>query len=101
MEQQTIDIGANTFRVKKMNAIETLALRTASNIDDTKSAQKFFNEILERIEVQVADKWLPVKDKTVDAYYPAGIEDDVDAIQQLINFFMTSFLHPVFTKSAE
>lgn len=101
MEQKTIDIGTNTFRVKKMNAIEALALRTASSIENPKEAQKFFNEILERLEVQIADKWLPVKEKNVEAYYPAGIEDDVATIQKLVDFFMTDFLKPLFMKSAE
>lgn len=101
MEQKTIDIGTNTFRVKKMNAIEALALRTASSIENPKEAQKFFNEILERLEVQIADKWLPVKEKNVEAYYPAGIEDDVATIQKIVDFFMTDFLKPLFMKSAE
>lgn len=101
MEQKTIDIGTNTFRVKKMNAIEALALRTASSIESPKEAIKFFNEILERMEVQVSDKWLPVKEKSVEAYYPAGIEDDLPTIQALVDFFMTEFLQPLFTKSAE
>ena len=101
MEQKQIDIGSNTFRVKKMNAIEALALRTASSIENTKDALKFFNEILERMEVQVSDKWLPVKEKNVEAYYPAGIEDDVMTIQKLVDFFLTDFLKPLFTKSAE
>lgn len=101
MEQKQIDIGSNTFRVKKMNAIEALALRTASSIESTKDAFKFFNEILERMEVQVSDKWLPVKEKNVEVYYPAGIENDVSTIQALVDFFMTEFLKPLFTTSAE
>lgn len=101
MTQKTIDIGSNTFRVKKMNAIEALALRTASSIESTKEAQTFFNEILERMEVQIADKWLPVKEKNVEAYYPAGIEDDIMTIKTLVDFFMKDFLKPLFTKSAE
>lgn len=100
MEQKTIDIGTNTFRVKKMNAIEALALRTASSIENTREAQKFFNEILERVEVEVGGKWLPVKEKGRDVFYPSGIEDDAQAVQQIVEHFMNDFLHPLFQKSS-
>lgn len=101
MEQKTIDIGTNTFRVKKMNAIEALALRSASDMKSVAGAKQFFNDVLERLEVQAGEKWLPVKQVDTNVYLPAGIEDDFTGIQTLVEFFMKEFLTPFFEKSAE
>lgn len=101
MEQKTLELNGVTYRVKKMNAIEALALRTAGDIDTPEHAQRFFNEILERIELNVGNKWLPVKEKGQSVYYPAGVEDDIDTINALVSFFMNDYLKPLFTKSAE
>lgn len=99
MKQPELEFNKLTFRVKKMNAIEALALRTASSLQTTKEAMKFFYDVLERIEVSVGGKWLPVK--SGDNFYPADIENDAQTIQTLINFFMSEFLKPLFTKSDE
>ena len=97
MEQLTKQIGQNTFRVKKMNAIEALALKSVSSLDSTESATSLFNTILEKVEVKCGDVWYPVKKG--DVYYPAGIEDDVDTIQQLISFFIKEYFQPLFQPS--
>ena len=101
MEQKTIDIGTFTFRVKKMNAIEALALRTASDMKSVAGAKQFFTDVLERMEVQVGEKWLPVKQADANVYLPAGIEEDYTGVQALVEFFMKEFLTPFFEKSAE
>lgn len=101
MTQPTIELNGCTFRVRKMNAIEALALKTASSLDNTVAAMTFFNDVLERLEVSVADKWLPVKEVGRDIYYPADIENDGETIKKLVEFFMNEFLKPFFTKSAE
>lgn len=101
MEQKTIDIGTFTFRVKKMNAIEALALRTASDMKSVAGAKQFFTDVLERMEVQVGEKWLPVKQVDANVYLPAGIEEDYAGVQALVEFFMKEFLTPFFEKSAE
>lgn len=99
MTQPTIELDKLTFRVRKMNAIEALALRTASDMKTTDNTMRFFNDILERMEVSVGGKWLPVKDG--NNYYPAGLEDNAQLVKQLVEFFMGEFLTPLFTKSAE
>lgn len=89
------------FRVAKMNAIEALAFRNM--IADTESFDKyvtFFDTILEKIEVEVNGQWLPVKEKNRNIYYPSGIEDDYQAIQELVAYFINTFLKAVFTKSS-
>lgn len=94
-------IDGNDFRIRKMNAIEALALRTASNLKDVEGATKFFNEVLERIEIKVGEQWLPVKQKGRDVFLPDGIENDADAIQTLVEYFMKSFMQPFFSNSGE
>ena len=95
------EIGSRQFRVAKMNAIEILAINSQVGLDTVEEAEKFFNLILERVEVNCADKWLPVKEKNRNVYYPEGIENDVETIQKIIGTFMKDFLKPVFQKSNE
>ena len=101
MEQKTLIYKDNTYRIRKMNAIEALALRSASDMKSVAGAKQFFNDVLERLEVQAGEKWLPVKQVDTNVYLPAGIEDDFTGIQTLVEFFMKEFLTPFFAKSAE
>lgn len=102
MEQKTFEYENNTYRIKKMNVIEALALRTASSMKSVDATQAFFNECLERIEVKAMDdKWVPVKQKGRSVFLPDGIENDGEAIQYLIEMFMQEFAKPFFKKSDE
>lgn len=101
MEQKTFIYKDNTFRIRKMNAIEALALRSASDMKSVAGAKQFFTDVLERLEVQVGEKWLPVKQSKTNVYLPSGIEDDFTGIQTLVEFFMKEFLTPFFEKSVE
>ena len=85
-----------TFRLKKMNAIDLLALRSQISFDSFENAQQLYNTILERVEVKVKDDWIQVKQG--NNYYPASIEEDVDAIETIISEVMT-YLKKVFQKS--
>lgn len=89
------------FRIKQMNAIETLALNTQISFQNIEKTTQLFNIVLERIEVRCGNDWLPVKEKGHDIFYPAGIENDVHAIDELITYFMNEYLKPIFTKSNE
>lgn len=92
-------VGNFNYRIKKMNAIQLLALRSSMNFDDSDKLQACFERFLENIEVQVKDdKWLQVKQG--NDYYPANIEEDIDAIQELIHNFV-KYIKSVFTKSSE
>ena len=95
-----IQIKNNTYRIKKMNAIEVLALQSQIDFEDIKSTMKCYNTLLERIEVQVKDKWLPVKLENSDTYFPAGLEDDFELVDALMHFIL-SYLKSVFQKSNE
>lgn len=89
----------NVFRVKKMNAIEALALRTCTDVDDFDKTTKTFSTILEHLEVKCGEQWLPVKEKNANVYYPAGLEDNVDACNELIDAFLNQYFWPLFRKS--
>lgn len=84
------------FRIKKMNAIELFAMRTQLDFENFNAAFDTVNMVLEHIEVQCDETWLAVKDR--NTYLPVGIENDVKAIDELFNAFMTE-LKSVFQKS--
>lgn len=89
------------FRIKQMNAIETLALNTQISFQNMQKTTALFNIVLERIEVKCGNDWLPVKEKDQDVFYPSGIENDLNAIDELITYFMNDYLKPIFMKSNE
>lgn len=91
----------NKFRIKEMKATQTLALRNQMNFDDMDKNADFFDLILENIEVEFKDNWYPVKEKGREVYYPAGVENDLATIQELINYFINDYLLPVFRESAK
>lgn len=99
--EKTLEYKDNTYRIRKMNAIEALALRSASDMKSVAGAKQFFTDVLERMEVQANDKWLPVKQEGKNVYLPDGIQDDFDGVQTLVQFFMKEFLTPFFEKSVE
>lgn len=93
-----ITINKNNYRVKKMNAIELMALRSQIDFDNYNSVVKMYETLLEKIEVEVNEKWLPVKTIGTNIYVPQGLEDDVEVVEQLINFILT-YIKSVFMKS--
>lgn len=97
----TIDIGEHTYRIKKMNAIELLALSTQVSFDTLDKTLDGYAAFLERLEVLVRDDdWVEVKEKGKEKYHPVGIENDFSAVQSLLNFFM-GYLQEVFIKSGK
>lgn len=97
----TIKSYENLFRIKKMNAIEVLALRSQIDFENFDKAFDAYMTILEKLEVKVADSWVPVKEKGKNIYFPMGIEDNLPAIEELLNTFTYKYYLPLFKKSAE
>lgn len=93
--EREIEIKGKTYRVKQMNAIEVLAIRSQYDFDTYESTYKLFNTALERMEVKCGDKWLPVKEKGKNVYYPANVENDMETIESLISKF-TDYIKEVF-----
>lgn len=101
MEQTEFKVEASelTFRVAKMNAIEALAFQTGTGFQTVDRTRVLFAEALERIEVKIGETWLKVKEKGREVYYPVGIENNFMAIKQIIDYFLGTYLKPLFTKS--
>ena len=98
---EELKLNGMTYRIKKMNAIETLALRSQYRADATyEETANFYNTVLERMEVNAGKEWLPVKTPGKDIYYPNGIENDIAVIEKLILHFV-QHITEVFQKSNE
>lgn len=89
------------FRVKRLNVIEVLAIRANLASDNIEETTRLFNSILERLEVRIEDKWIPVKLKNLDNLTPACLDADIRAVKELIDFFIKDYLKQVFMKSNE
>ena len=98
--EDKITIKEHNYRIKKMNAIEMLAIQSQISFDSADESYACYSQILERCEVQCNDKWLPVKEKGKEIYYPAGLENDLSTVQLIIKHFI-DWLKDVFMKSNE
>ena len=96
---ENLKIDKNEFRIKKMNAIEVISFRSLMDFKSLEKVTNFFKTVLECIEVKVGDDWLPVKEKNREVYYPNGVENDINLIDELLNYFQR-YLEEVFTKSS-
>lgn len=102
MEQKEFKIEGYdyTFRIAKMNAIDTLAMRTQLKTNTVDDAKRLFSTILENIEVNCEGKWFKVKLKGKEVYMPTFVENDVQIVDKLVSYFVTEFLSVVFQKSS-
>lgn len=91
-----IVINNSEYRIKKMNAIEFLALRSQLDFSTMQSTMNCYSTILEQLEIKVKDQWLPVKKG--DIYLPAELETNFQLMEELITFFL-NYLKEVFPKS--
>lgn len=96
---KNIIIKDNEYRLKKMNAIELLALRSQIDFSNYDTVKNLYNIILEKLEVNANDKWLPVKQENREVYFPNGIENDFEVINDLLNYALDYFKE-VFIKSS-
>lgn len=89
------------FRIKKMNALETLAMQNMMKFSDMDSTLKTYTTIMEYIEVKVNDKWIDVYNKKTGEMLPVSLNEDVAQVNDLITYFLKEYLIPVFRKSNE
>lgn len=94
---ENLIVNEKEFKIKKMNAVELLALRSQIDFEDYNTTKNLYNILLENMEVKINEKWLPVKEG--NNFYPKSIEDDVEAIDKLIQYFM-NYLKELFIKSS-
>lgn len=91
-------INGNEYRIKTMNAIELMALRSQIDFDDYEKVLKMYEIMLEKLEVEINGKWLPVKTPGTNIYIPSGLENDVETTEKLIMYVM-EYVKSVFMKS--
>ena len=118
MSEKTIQKGKYEFRVGKISPVEMLTLSSAGiglykkdaegnfslDLSSSKSIDTintFYNMVFENLEVKVLDKWYPVKQKGTEVWWPEEIKTDYQLLMDLIQWFMTDVIFPVFTKSSE
>lgn len=89
------------FRVGKIGAVEMLALQTQIDFKSLVQTETVFNFIFEHIEVEIAGKWIPVKEKNREVYYPVDLEEDMNALHELLFYFLNNVVKPLFVKSNE
>lgn len=87
------------FRIGKISPVEILALQTQIDFNSLEQTTTTFDFILEHIEVNLVGQWVKVKNKNL--YMPVDIENDLQALQQLVVYFLTDYLAPLFKKSNE
>lgn len=97
---ENLNYKEHEYRVKKMNAIELLAMQSQMSFKSYELTENFYKLLLEKMEVQIKDKWLPVKETGREIYYPSGIEDDLDGINIILDY-CAKYFKEVFRKSNE
>ena len=87
-----------TFRIRKMNGIEALAARQVIlQIKEGKLEEAYYMMLEKYIDVQVdKDVWQRCKEGR--DIYPAGLEDNVEALSELMSKWM-EYIADFFTKS--
>lgn len=88
-----IEIKGFTFRIKKMNALDLLSLRSQISFDNINVAKDTYSVFLKNIEVKVKDEWIQVLQG--NNFYPAELENDIDMMSELTQFMM-EYLKDVF-----
>lgn len=101
MEQQNFKIKSRNeeFRIAKISPVELLALQTQIDFNSLNQTTTTFNFILEHIEVKLVDQWIKVKNNNI--YMPVDLEQDLMALQELVLYFLSDYLAPLFKKSNE
>lgn len=94
--EKTFEINGINYRIKKMNAIEILAIRGTISFDDYEKLVKAYDVLLSKVEVQLKDKWLQVKQG--DDFYPASLENDPITVEKIAKQVM-SYIVSVFQQS--
>lgn len=87
-----------TFRIRKMNGIEALSCRQALLQIKEGKLEDAYNVMLSKyIDVQI-DKDVWQRCKEGGNYYPNGIEDNVNALIEIMNNWV-DYVQTFFTKS--
>ena len=106
MQQKEFEVEIDKGRVlkcrpKQMTASEFLGLDTIFNREDADKAAYMYQQIMERIEVEVLGTWQPLKQKGAEVYCPDDLKDRPGKLYQICTLFLTKVFFPVFLESKE
>lgn len=103
MEQTTFKIKSLPdleFRTAFKSGIELLSFKMTMGFDSIEGTTDGLNWLLERVEVNIGGKWLPIKEPGMEVYYPDNLGNDLVALME-IAFQMLATIKAVFKKSSE
>lgn len=100
-QEFTITSREETFRVGKITPVELLSISTQVDFDKLEQTANLAKFSLEHAEVLQGNKWLPVKTKDKEVYWPNGIEDDPIALQEIFDYITYEVVIKSFMKSSE
>lgn len=89
------------FRIAKISPVDLLALTTQIDLSNFQQTKVIFTFALEHIEVKVAETWMPVKVVGREVYQPSGIEEDMNAMNELVMYFLNEVIAKTFTQSSK
>jgi len=107
MEQKEFQIESlpdYSFRTKKMRATEINAMKIYFDTEDIEKLVKAQDYALQHLEVNIKGQWLQVQKQEKNGeftYWPGNLEDNVNATQELFNWFLSNVVFAVFQKSEE
>lgn len=90
-----------TFRVAKISPIDILAISTQVDFENFKMTKTLMTFCVENVEVKIGEKWLPVKTKDKEIYWPKDITKDFVALNEIFIYMMENVITAVFPKSSE
>ncbi len=89
------------FKIKKISPVDLLCLTTTMNLEDFNKTKDSYNFILEHMEVKINEKWFDVKIPGREIYSPESLETNLIALNELIEYFFSNIIAPLFQKSSE
>lgn len=103
MEQKEFKINSRQeeFRVGQISPIDLLAISTQIDFENFQMTKTLIQFCLENVEVKMGEKWIPVKTKNKEIYWPKDIVNDFMAMNEIFVWMMENVITSVFLKSSE
>lgn len=103
MEQKEFKIKSReeTFRVGQISPVDLLAISTQIDFENFNMTKILIQFCLENTEVKMGEKWIPVKTKGRELYYPKDIVNDLIAMNEIFTWMMENVIVAVFQRSSE
>ena len=89
------------LKFTNLTAAQVLSFNTMIDYETFEQSEKSFTFVFEHTAVKVNDQWMPLKEKGMEVYWPADIENDLHALQEIFMEFITKVIKPLFMKSNE